>query len=673
VTNRFPLAAATIGACFIMSGAVAADDVAPSVRLEASSASGAPGEEVTVEVRLHTVGNAVAGVQADINIDLRLITLAKPNGRPDCVVNPEIDKASTTFSFQPPGCDPEESCDRFRAIVFSADNVDPIPDRAVLFMCTVLIADDALPGEYPLSTSLLITSNPNGQRLPSTGADGTLTVFLPPGATPKPTRTPAPTRTPTATIPATATATITPTPTLIPVIVPCGIVGSAAACTPVPQPSGDAEAPTPTPAQSPGNADALPSGTECVVGTQCNSGFCTDGVCCDAPVCPVGMVCNLPRRVGRCSLVRDPLCSLDAQCASGFCVDGHCCETRCPTGQFCDVLGHVGRCSPPLPRVFLAVFSAAAAPGEQVTVQVALHTDGVAVAGVQTDISFDAFAVVPTERNDGGPLCAVNPEINKPDSTFVFQPPGCVVGDTCTALRVLVFSVANVDPIPSGTVLFTCTAVVADDAPSGTYALTTFGRVAADPRGIRLEEFGALDGRVTVVLAPGATARPTRSGTPTPTPTPMRTPMPTRTTPETFTPWPTATHGLGSPCSSGAVCPSGFCVNDVCCDSSSCPPGEVCDAFSHAGRCGAPETVTSPPNPAKPGGGVKPHPLHKPQARDVRETAPAPSTESGCAIDPATSTGPRTLLTTLLPFLAKICVGCRRRIRRGISRMHRQQ
>lgn len=52
-----------------------------------------------------------------------------------------------------------------RALVFSAENLEPIRDGTVLFTCRVQVAPDALPGTYPLLVGGTVLSDPTGSRI----------------------------------------------------------------------------------------------------------------------------------------------------------------------------------------------------------------------------------------------------------------------------------------------------------------------------------------------------------------------------------------------------------------------------------------------------------------------------------------------------------------------------
>jgi len=255
------LAVAAIAAIVVSSPAVRADDVVPRVWIDLSSAAGAPGEDVTLDVSLHTGGEAVAGVQTDIGFDPAALSPPQTdNGRPLCFVNPNINKV-TSFAFQPPACVVGGSCTAFRAIVFAFDNVDPIPDGALLFTCTVRIAPNTPPGTYTLSTSHRRVSDPTGVGNDIPGSDGEVVVTLVPGATPNATWTSAPSR--------------TPTPTRLPTATfnPTGLILDR----------------TPRPLASDRFVDA-----------QCESRHCVDSFCCDVAICPADTLCNILGHEGTC-------------------------------------------------------------------------------------------------------------------------------------------------------------------------------------------------------------------------------------------------------------------------------------------------------------------------------------------------------------------------------------
>jgi YVTN family beta-propeller protein len=133
----------------------------PEVFLRIGSASGQPGQRVSFDVRLDAGSRQISGVQNDLTFDRRTAIAALANGRPDCTVNPAIDKTATAFSFQPPGCS-SARCIGLRALVLSIENTDPIADGSLLYTCRVEIASDATARSYPLISSNLGASDPDG-------------------------------------------------------------------------------------------------------------------------------------------------------------------------------------------------------------------------------------------------------------------------------------------------------------------------------------------------------------------------------------------------------------------------------------------------------------------------------------------------------------------------------
>ena len=140
------LLAAAVGSVLMPAGARA-------VSIDIGSASGAPGDAVTVAVSLHTMGVSVIATQNRIDFEPETPVAATASGDPDCAVKPAIHKAATSFLFLPLGCDPAVACQSVRALVFALDNVSTIRDGAVLYTCRIAIAADAQPGAYALSNA----------------------------------------------------------------------------------------------------------------------------------------------------------------------------------------------------------------------------------------------------------------------------------------------------------------------------------------------------------------------------------------------------------------------------------------------------------------------------------------------------------------------------------------
>src|SRR5262249_6795746 len=125
---------------------------------------------------------------------------------------------------------------------------------------------------------------------------------------------------------------------------------------------------------------------------------------------------------------------------------------------------------------------------------VTLHTAGTDIAGVQNDLSFTPGAT---------PLvgCVVNPDLHKDLSAIKVSVAG---------LRAIIAG-DNIDPIPDGSVLYTCTFTILDVTLTS-YRLINSRVIAASPSGERLDP-AAGDGAITVV-GPRPTATPTATPPP---------------------------------------------------------------------------------------------------------------------------------------------------------------
>jgi len=175
--------------------------------LSLGTASGAPGDQVSVSMVLYTGGEQIAFCQNDISFDRINVAIAVTTGnQPDCTANAAIDENGTGFGFLPQGCS-GTACTGVRGQVFSTINNSPIPDGSVLYTCTVTISDSASLGTYPLSVTGTLAGDPNGTRVSIGGYDGAIVV-----RNETPAATAAATQTPTQTLTPTQAPTVTPTP-----------------------------------------------------------------------------------------------------------------------------------------------------------------------------------------------------------------------------------------------------------------------------------------------------------------------------------------------------------------------------------------------------------------------------------------------------------------------------
>jgi hypothetical protein len=77
------------------------------------------------------------------------------------------------------------------------------------------------------------------------------------------------------------------------------------------------------------------------------------------------------------------------------------------------------------------------------------------VAGLQYDLNLDGLNATFLRNSDGLPDCWVNPAINKPATRAGFLPQNCV-GEHCSRIRIIVFSVLDTSPVPTGEWLYRC-------------------------------------------------------------------------------------------------------------------------------------------------------------------------------------------------------------------------
>lgn len=102
-----------------------------------------PGSQVQISVTLHSGGAQVAGTANTLTFDNTDVRLnLKANGKPNCSVNPDINKGGTSFGLQPPGCS-GSACTGVKALVLALDNTDVIPDGSQLYTCNVNVAATA--------------------------------------------------------------------------------------------------------------------------------------------------------------------------------------------------------------------------------------------------------------------------------------------------------------------------------------------------------------------------------------------------------------------------------------------------------------------------------------------------------------------------------------------------
>lgn len=135
-----------------------------------------PQDVLDVPFILTRADSPIAGVQFDVGYSPSAIqVISTPNGRPDCTVNPGINKGNSSFAFRPPSCEGVD-CTAIRTLILSTENVDAIAGGSQLFSCRIRIAPNASDGEYPLAISGLLPSSPEGTRVQGSSIDGAIVV-----------------------------------------------------------------------------------------------------------------------------------------------------------------------------------------------------------------------------------------------------------------------------------------------------------------------------------------------------------------------------------------------------------------------------------------------------------------------------------------------------------------
>jgi len=160
-----------IAAVILLTAGTPVSAFAEGPGLKLSTVTAAPGQEVAVTATLVAGGGTVAGTQNDFSVKPPGVTVKrKANGKPDCTINPSINKSASTFVFRPPNCS-GDACTTVRVLVFSTEDVAAIPDGSLLYTCKLQVAATAAPGAVPLELSGTILSDPSGVRVCGSAAN----------------------------------------------------------------------------------------------------------------------------------------------------------------------------------------------------------------------------------------------------------------------------------------------------------------------------------------------------------------------------------------------------------------------------------------------------------------------------------------------------------------------
>lgn len=136
------------------------------------------------------------------------------------------------------------------------------------------------------------------------------------------------------------------------------------------------------------------------------------------------------------------------------------------------------------------------------SISVQLRTQGETVVAAQNDLAFDRRNAPVAPLANGMPDCTGDPATGKDIALFGFQPIACGTNVPCTAVRAVILSLDNIEPIPNGSTLYTCRVAIAESAAPGTYPLTVSGVVLVDPKANELPGSQGVNGSILVAEPP---------------------------------------------------------------------------------------------------------------------------------------------------------------------------
>ena len=334
-------------------------------------------------------------------------------------------------------------------------------------------------------------------------------------------------------------------------------------------------------------AEADGSIVECLSDGDCQDSYCVDSVCCESRVCQEGTLCNIAGHYGECS---EPQalgagCDRNSDCKSMFCnvlgetftpdhypvcslqMTPTASPTSSPSGNsdlpstptLSQTPATTATARPPtrtpLPMVRIDVRDAQPADDGSVTIDVILQSRSyVDVTEVRNDIVFNnQILYLPTVTS-----CEINPSIS--DIAPICHNESAGHRATCKSL------IGSLTPCSESSELVGCPS----NSPHLSYFRATIantGSQSAIPNGTLLYRcrFILLDpGRLpTDLLNLNATAIGRGA-------------------------WDLRTTGFSGKivsCLQDADCPTGRCVDDVCCSVDSCHEGAFCNISGHLGQC----------------------------------------------------------------------------------------
>ena len=295
--------------------------------------------------------------------------------------------------------------------------------------------------------------------------------------------------------------------------------------------------PTPTPTFT----GKLGLGAMCTSAAQCQSGFCTDSLCCNTSACPVGKVCGSsgvcvvsPPPTATPPPTSTPTATPQPQPTGRLCTSGSQCVSGNCVDSVCCALPFCpsGMACNVSGKEGQCVVIPTATPTVPQPIGAPCATDGQCLSSHCTD---GACCVV--AQCQSGQLCNISGHAGN-----CFSPP-------------------TPTPLPNG---FSCSSP--SQCTSGFCTDGVCCNTRTCPNGQACNVSGKV-GQCAVA------------------PTPTKTPIPT----------PTAIP-LGAPCDPGnpGACVSGFCTNNVCCNTEFCAGNQRCDIFLFEGTCSDQLNVDEP-------------------------------------------------------------------------------
>jgi YVTN family beta-propeller protein len=145
----------------------------PAAAIRADRGQAQPGAVLTIEFRLVTALNTIAGTQNEILLDRGLFF--DDATWPPCQPSPDLPH-DAFFSFPEAFDSPCHECRRARALVIDFEEIRRIPAGATLYSCSVRVDSQTEDGSYAVHVTETAASDAQGVVIPIGGSPGTIQV-----------------------------------------------------------------------------------------------------------------------------------------------------------------------------------------------------------------------------------------------------------------------------------------------------------------------------------------------------------------------------------------------------------------------------------------------------------------------------------------------------------------